>query len=346
MKRLSLLLLSFFLVGCSNSSEEKEPDAPITVTQGGQEIYMMYCAPCHGARGDGKGLIQLNRPARSFIDGGFSFGNTIHAIFKTTSSGIPGTPMPPFVDVLNEQQIKLVSMYVRSFAPSLKEATPDETEMIVGNHPVVVRGMIPPVHNGLELHPRGLVVGNPDRFSYEYLADNVRLLAIRQGDFVRRADWGARGGSPLELLGSIIVTVHDGESYQLFTTEDNVPLHAQLTATNTLEPYGIVRYSLLTPTGETVAKVQERCQPTTGTRTLIEQQFSIESSVPIMIHPPSSTDLSRDSLIPAGNHECVITHAIYGDSSGGSGDSSGGSWDSSGGSGDSSGGSGDFGGGS
>lgn len=317
MKRFSLLILPMIVIGCSDPFGEEESKTPVNVAQKGQEIYMLYCASCHGPSGDGKGFIELDRTARSFIDGGFSFGNTLHAISKTTSSGIPGTPMPPFVDILTEEQINLVATHVRSFAPSMKEATPDETEMIVQDRPIVVRGMIPPIREGLELHPRGLVVGNPDRFSYEYLADNVRLLTVRQGNFVRRLDWSDRGGSPLELLGSIVVSVEDGSPYQLFTTKDNTPLHAQLTSTNTLGPYGAVRYTLITSDGKTVAEVEEICVPTTGTRTLIEQQFSIVSTEPIIVRPPSSTDLSRAPIIPAGEHEFIITHAIYGGGSGG-----------------------------
>ena len=145
---------------------------------------MLYCAQCHGAAGNGEATIAIDRPARSFIDGGFSFGNTVHAISKTTSSGIPGTPMPPFVDLLSPKQIKQVAVYVRSFAPTIQEATPDETEMKVLTTPLVARGMLPSLGDGLPMYPRGLMIGNPDRFSYEYSADPVRLLAIRQGNFL------------------------------------------------------------------------------------------------------------------------------------------------------------------
>lgn len=317
MKLLCLLVCPLLVLGCSDSTSQKEDDIQKATRPAGEDIYMMYCAQCHGTEGDGKAFIQIDRPARSFVDGGFSFGNTVHAIAKTTSSGIPGTPMPPFVDILRPEQITEVAKYVQSFAPSIQEVTPDETEMVVLERPLVVRGMIPPIQEGLKLHPRGLVVGNPDRFSYEYLADNVCLLAIRQGNFVRRADWSERGGSPLELLGSIVVTVEDGTPYQLFTTKDGIPLHAQLTSTNTLGEYGIVRYDLMTPNGTRIAQVEEVCIPTTGTRTLIEQQLSIECSQPIIIHPPSATDVSNAPLIPQGTHEYVITHAIYGGDSGG-----------------------------
>ncbi len=312
------VLISFnLLLGCGDSATKEETITHSTNNQSGEEIYMLYCAQCHGANGDGKALIQLDRPARSFVDGGFSFGNTIRAITKTTSSGIPGTPMPPFIDILNAEQMNTVAKHVRSFAPSIQDVTPDETELIVVDRPLVVRGMIPPIQDGLELHPRGLVVGNPDRFSYEYLADNVCLLSVRQGGFVRRADWGERGGSPLELLGTIVVTVENGTPYHLFTTKDGTPLHAQLSSTNTLGKYGLVRYNLIKSDGTNIARVEEKCVPTTGTRTLIEQQFSIESSEPILIHPPSSTDLSNAPLIPEGTHEYIITHAIYEEDSGG-----------------------------
>lgn len=307
-----LLSIPLLFLGCSDAQPPEEITEPIATVQQGQEIYMLYCASCHGQTGDGKGLIELDRPARSFVDGGFSFGNTVHAISKTTASGIPGTPMPPFVDVLTSEQIEDVSIYVRAFAPMLAEATPDETEMVVLNLPLIVRGMIPPLHEGLPLHPRGLVVGNPDRFSYEYRVDDVRLLAIRQGLFVQRADWGARGGSPLELLGGIVVNVENGNPKGMFTLKDDIPLHAKLLSTVAQGEYGIIKYTLVTPDGKTVATVEEYCSPTTGTRTLIKQHLSIDSSEDIIIHPPSNTDVSSAPFIPAGKHEFVITHALYG----------------------------------
>jgi len=312
MRLLPSVFIPLLFLNCCDSQSEQLHQQPVELVQVGQEVYMLYCAQCHGEVGDGKARIELDRPARSFVDGGFSFGNTTHAIAKTTASGIPGTPMPPFADILSEQQIEDVAIYVRAFAPTLSEVTLDETEMVVTEQPVIVRGMIPPIYEGLQLYPRGIVVGNPDRFSYEYRADDVRLLAVRQGNFVRRADWGERGGAPLELLGSIVVTVEGGEPLGLFSTQDNIPLHATLTATNTLGAYGIIRYALETPEGEVVAQVEELCVPTTGTRTLIEQRFTIDSTIPILIRPPASTSVSSAPLVPSGTHSFIITHAVYG----------------------------------
>ena len=135
--RIFLLTAIAFVTGCSDSQEQATQTTPQDVVHAGQETYMMYCAQCHGVTGDGTATIEIDRPARSFIDGGFSFGNTVHAISKTTASGIPGTPMPPFAEVLTPEEIKRVSEYVRTFADILPEATLDETELVVDNKPVV-----------------------------------------------------------------------------------------------------------------------------------------------------------------------------------------------------------------
>ena len=306
---LSTSVLALVLIGCSEPNQQAVETVP---KQSGKEIYMMYCAQCHGATGDGKGLIELDRPARSFIDGGFSFGNTVHAIAKTTRFGIPGTPMPPFVDVLSKEQITLVAEHVRGFAPTLKEVTTKETEMIVMDRPLAVRGMIPPIKDGLPLHPRGLVIGNPDGFSYEYRVDDVRLLAIRQGRFVERADWGARGGSPLTLLGRISVLVEDGNPKPIFSSQDGVPLKAKLTATNTLGNYGTVRYVLLGKDGAEFATVEELCKPTTGARALIEQQFTINATQPLQIIILDGTVMSDTTEVLVGESVHTLIHATKG----------------------------------
>ena len=314
MRQIALVTISVLVfTGCS------EPTAPQKIAEenkpaqhAGANIYLMYCAQCHGPSGDGKGTLELDRQARSFIDGGFSFGNTVHAISKTTSSGIPGTPMPPFSDVLTNEQIESVAMYVRSFAKTLKEATAKETEMIVGERPLVVRGMVPPIKEGCVLHPRGVVIGNPDGFSYEYRVDDVRLLAIRQGRFIERADWGERGGAPLTMLGKITVLVEDGNPHAMFSTQEGKPLHAKLVSTNTLGMHGILRYDLLDEENTHIATVEEMCKPTNGARALIEQIVLIEATEPLQINELQGTVLDGETNIPVGTSKRNIFHASKG----------------------------------
>ena len=307
--KLLLIFYTAFILGC-----DEDPKEPLALhlevpAQNGEEIFMMYCAQCHGISGDGKSFIELDRPARSFVDGGFSFGNTIEAIAKTTRSGIPGTPMPPFAELLNDNEILLVSQHIRQFAPTLKEVLPSETELVVGTRPAVVRGMIPPIQDGLQLHPRGVLIGNPDGFSYEYRVDDVRLLGIRQGSFVERVDWTERGGSPLKPLGKIVVLVDNGDPSGMFTTEDNKPLRAKLTSTSIALELGVIRYDLVDEHGDIQASVTEICRPTTGVRSLIEQQLVIHADKPLMITTPLSATMNDDKYVPVGKHSRTIIHA-------------------------------------
>ncbi len=311
MKIFLTISIALLCWGCSEN-EQITAQSEVAEEETNEQLYLLYCAQCHGANGDGKALIALDRPARSFIDGGFSFGNTLNAISKTTASGIPGTPMPPFADILTEEQIQKIAIHVRNFAPTQRDATPNETEMVVSESPLVIRGMLPPLNSDSQLHPRGLLIGNTDRFSYEYRADDVRLLAVRQGQFVRRDDWGERGGSPIVPLGNVVVYVNNGSPAGLFKTLEGNPLKAQLRATNTAGKYAFIRYELITDDGKTIASIEEWCRPTTGTRALIEQHFEIDAFEPFTISPPPETNLSVNANILPGKSKATLTHALYG----------------------------------
>jgi mono/diheme cytochrome c family protein len=302
-------LSSALLYGCGDLPTEQTVHQQETPTQSSEEIYMMYCAQCHGVKGDGQAMIQLDRPARSFIDGGFSFGNTVEAIAKTTRSGIPGTPMPPFGELLTDEEIILVVEHVRQFAPTLQEVLPNETEMVVGNKPAIVRGMIPPIQDGLQLHPRGLLVGNPDGFTYEYRVDDVRLLAIRQGLFVERDDWIGRGGTPLKPLGLVVVLVENGNPNPMFFSKDSTQLYTKLKSTNVMNSFGTLRYDIVNDQGKLYATVSEICTPTTGLRTLIEQKLTMDVKEPFQMNIPSSSTMDADPQVPLGNQTRIIIHA-------------------------------------
>jgi mono/diheme cytochrome c family protein len=194
--RRTLLALAFCTTAAPGFAQEGE--------RSGELVYKQLCAVCHGDDGDGKGLVPLDRPARSFIDGGFSFGNTQTAISRTVSAGIGGTPMPGFGSVLSETELKAVADYVIAFGPEPAPAAGRAMILEVGDRPVFVRGHLPAVAPGAPDHPRGLLVGSTDGLSFEYAAQDLRLLAVRQGEFVSREDWQNRGGSPLKPLGRIV----------------------------------------------------------------------------------------------------------------------------------------------
>lgn len=219
-----------------------------------RELFLTHCASCHGSEGDGDGWTPLDRPARSFREGGFSFGNTPDALFRTISTGIPGTPMPGFDSALDEAQRRDLAAFVRTLGPTPVDAPAHGSELVVGASACVVRGCLPPIAEGLPLRPRGLLIGTPEGFTFEYRDDDVRLLGVRQGGFVERADWTGRGGSPLEPLGTVVWLAEGGDPLAPFSTADG-PLRAALAATWTLGAEAGLEYRLTH--GEDAAVVAE-----------------------------------------------------------------------------------------
>lgn len=223
----------------------QEPPPPKTVADDADpravQLFLANCATCHGETGDGKGVTKLDRPARSFQDGGFSFGNTPDALFRTISIGIPGSPMPSFEGSLAPEDRRLLAEYVVSLGPESTSSTEEERVMRVGDRPVVVRGHFPPIVDGGRDHVRGLLLGTPAGMHFEYAADDVRLVGVRMGELVERTDWLGRGGSALRPLGAPVYVCGQGDPGPAFalpprTIGDGaagapVPLGAGLLAT-------------------------------------------------------------------------------------------------------------------
>ena len=178
--------------------------APAAAQVDAPALFANNCAKCHGLDGSGTGPTVLDRPARNFKEGGFSFGNTPAVIARTIAHGIPGSPMPSFEGAFSDEQLRALAEYVVTLGPPVKEVSEAETLLHVTDRPLVVRGILPPIEEGGPIIPRGLLIGTTDGLTFQYAADDVRLLAVRQGDFVKRTDWGDRGGSPLEPLGKVV----------------------------------------------------------------------------------------------------------------------------------------------
>lgn len=256
--------------------------------QEARTLFLQHCASCHGETGDGKGTAQLDRPARSFRDGGFSHGNTSEAIFRTLTFGIPGTPMPAAPSVLTEAERKALAEYVISLGPPPDPVAIAETELLVGDRPVFARGKLAAIAPGLPERPRGLIVGLPGGLSFEYRVDDPRLLGVRRGEFVERADWRGRGGDPLKPLGSVVWLAGSGDPGPTFScAEDGVPLEARLTSTSAVSAHPVITYELRPrgapdPRAAPVAHVGESPGPLAGESGFV-RVFSIESSIPLRL---------------------------------------------------------------
>lgn len=251
------------LAACSSGTDgPADPTANSTEgSQSGAEIYAAYCASCHGVDGDGQGLAALDRPARSFADGGFSFGNTVQALRRTIASGIAGTPMPGFGAVLSDEELTLLAVHVRSLGPETIPDPGDAARLEVGDRPLFVRGQLAPLVEGGPVIPRGLLVGTVDGLSWEYQIDDVRLLAVRQGEFVKRTDWTGRGGTPLKPLGRRIDSIDGADIAGPFYDAAGRALRSRLRSTRTEAREAILRYELAhAEGGEILATIEESCR--------------------------------------------------------------------------------------
>ncbi|MCP5038662.1 MAG: c-type cytochrome [Rhodobacteraceae bacterium] len=118
---LKALALTFFLSFTAGALLAQEGDL-----DRGEEIYIKRCLQCHGEDGDGLGPAaeRLNPPPRDFSLGLYKFvtsgfdadmpndGDMIRMI----TDGMPGTAMPGWGDMLSEQDILDVLVYIKYFA--------------------------------------------------------------------------------------------------------------------------------------------------------------------------------------------------------------------------------------
>lgn len=279
------------VLGAAQDSPPGTPDGDV------RALFLANCATCHGEAGDGKGVTELPRPARSFLDGGFSYGNTRDALLRTVTHGIPGTPMPGFGAALDEAQRAALVEYVISLGPERVEVQPNETVLAVGDRAQVVRGFVPAAVEGAPEFPRGLLVGLPTGTTFQYRADDVRLVAVRQGEFVERRDWGDRGGNPLKPLGAVTFLCDEGRPAPTFTLDGDA-LTAKLGSTRVDGEHARIAYRLVDADGRLRAQVVE--EPTTRTTTL---GAGFERRFVIFFEADAEGTLRLDVLNPVGEPE-------------------------------------------
>ncbi len=86
----------------------------------GNQTYSTFCATCHGASGDGQGIVgkTLNPPPRDFTTGDFKFGGSDQDLFDVISNGAAskgGSPlMAPWGSVIPEAERWALVKYIRS----------------------------------------------------------------------------------------------------------------------------------------------------------------------------------------------------------------------------------------
>jgi len=261
----------------------------------GASVYRENCAACHGkeGHGDGETAKELKYKPRDFREGKFAFGNTPGAMVKTVMSGIPGEEtarMPAFKSVLAAEEIDAVVQYVRTMMPVEPAPTPTDMKLEPRDGPLMVRGILPGLKEGEPPLARGLLIGLPSGFSFEYGTKPLRLLAVRRGEFVSRTDWEERGGRPLTPLGSVVFATAQAPLWSPFVVNENPdpkgppsykPLTAQLRTTSVVGGIPVLLYELVDGNGRVRARVREEPRDVAVSDGAgIGQAFSIAAPTP------------------------------------------------------------------
>ena len=279
---LVLALLAIFQQPPQPSPPPTPPPTPpdVHADHPARALFLANCAQCHGETGDGKGTTKLDRDARSFQLGGFSYGNTPEALARSITFGIPGTPMPSFEKALKPEERRSLAEYVLLLGPPAEKTDPKDSVVVVKDRPRVVRGKLPPLVEGGPAFPRGLLIGTPEGLTFEYRVDDVHLLAVLGGEFVDRADWRGRGGDPLLPLGKLVQLRAESDDAWAFARFGALP-RRKLLATQVLGAQAHLSYELAGPTGQRIARVVET--PRTFACSLgagFARRFEIEPGVP------------------------------------------------------------------
>ena len=113
----------------------------------GEIAYRQFCIHCHGKQGQGKGKASpyLYPHPRDVTLGIFKFrstpGNALprdEDLYRTIRNGVPGTAMPAWGDVLNDQTLLALVEYIKKFSDRFQLESPDYI-MPIGLEPVFDR---------------------------------------------------------------------------------------------------------------------------------------------------------------------------------------------------------------
>lgn len=86
----------------------------------GRGLYVQNCVMCHGleGKGDGEGAVGLMddwespiKPA-NFTKSYIKSGRSVRDIYRVLLTGVAGTPMPPFKDMLTDEELWSVAAYI------------------------------------------------------------------------------------------------------------------------------------------------------------------------------------------------------------------------------------------
>ena len=129
-----------------------KPEVTAEFIHHGKDVYLQNCLACHGVNGDGRGDAAgflLPKP-RNFVQANFRLRSTAPGnlptdvdLFRAVSLGMPGTPMPPWKVMLNDNDRWAVVEYIKTFSSRFADTNEDRRTVAVF--------VTPPARNGVTL---------------------------------------------------------------------------------------------------------------------------------------------------------------------------------------------------
>ncbi len=129
-----------------------KPEVTAEFIHHGKDVYLQNCLACHGVNGDGRGDAAgflLPKP-RNFVQANFRLRSTAPGnlptdvdLFRAVSLGMPGTPMPPWKVMLNDNDRWAVVEYIKTFSTRFADTNEDRRTVAVF--------VTPPARNGVTL---------------------------------------------------------------------------------------------------------------------------------------------------------------------------------------------------
>lgn len=109
MKKITIGFCFAFSMGVFAAAPKSTPE----LLKKGEEAFKANCVTCHGKTGAGDGDVgkMLKPPPRNFSKDKFKQGSKVTDIFKTLTTGVPGTGMASYTH-LSEQDRWALAYYV------------------------------------------------------------------------------------------------------------------------------------------------------------------------------------------------------------------------------------------
>ncbi len=107
---------------CASLCLAAAPASSKDLIEKGKASFAINCVPCHGAAGagDGAAAAALNPKPRNFKTDAFKNGDTVDAVFKSVSEGIPTTPMVAFAHLKEDERWGLAYFVLELRGPPAK----------------------------------------------------------------------------------------------------------------------------------------------------------------------------------------------------------------------------------